>query len=193
MSLHIIACGVFSDALQQIDPRRFYRNITLSYTDPCLHNYPVLLLEEIKRQIQRAKIAGDRIVCLYGHCAPDLDPLLQEMGVTRVPGAHCYEMLLGSRSFQRIVDEEPGTYFIEKNLVLNFSEYCSQPLELDDPLMRKSYFQHYTRLAYIRQPLDPDTVMPGVHAISQFLELKPFVIDSDYSELESNLLKLFAD
>jgi len=73
------------------------------------------------------------------------------------------------------------------------SEYCIQPLELDDPLMRKSFFRYYTRLAYIRQTFDPDTVMPNVHELSQFLKLKPLVIDADYSELTSNLLKLFDD
>ncbi|MBU0768421.1 MAG: hypothetical protein KJ687_04965, partial [Proteobacteria bacterium] len=68
--------------------------------------------------------------------------------------------------------------------------YCIQPLEIDDPLMRESYFQHYTRLAYIRQPLDHDTIMPNVHDISRFLKLKPMVIDADYSELTANLLRL---
>jgi hypothetical protein len=59
--------------------------------------------------------------------------------------------------------------------------------------MRESYFQHYTRLAYVRQHLDPDTVMPNVYHISKFLKLKPMVIDADYSELTANLLKLFDD
>ena len=85
---------------------------------------------------------------------------------------------------------EVKTYFIEKDLILNFFEYCIQPLELYDPLIRESCFQHYTRLAYIRQPLDPDTVIPNVHDISQLLDLKPLVIDADYSELTANLLKL---
>jgi len=59
--------------------------------------------------------------------------------------------------------------------------------------MRESYFKHYTRLAYIRQPFDPDTVMPNVHDISRLLDLKTLVIDADYSELTKNLLRLFAN
>ena len=90
----------------------------------------------------------------------------------------------------RVNTEEAGTYFLEKDLILNFPEYCIQPLELNDPLMRKSYFQYYRRLAYIRQPLDPDTIMPNVHDISRFLKLKPIVIEADYSELEANLIRM---
>ena len=192
MSIRIIACGVFRDALRRIKPKRFHQDISITYLSPYLHNYPQNLEKEIWHQIHLAKKAGDEILCLYGRCYPDFDDHLYEVGIPRVPGEHCYEILLGSRRFNAIVDEEAGTYFIEKDLILNFSEYCIQPLELDDPLMRGSYFQHYTRLAYVRQPLDPDTVMPNVHHISQFLDLKPMVIDADYSELTANLLKLFS-
>ncbi|MFC1826278.1 DUF1638 domain-containing protein [Thermodesulfobacteriota bacterium] len=193
MSIRIIACGVFRDALRQIEPQRFHQNVTVTYIDPYLHNYPQKLKEEILHQIHLAQKAGDEILCLYGKCYPELDDHLYEMGISRIPGAHCYEILLGSRRFRAIVDEEAGTYFIEKDLILNFPEYCIQSLELDDPSMRKSFFQHYTQLAYIRQPLDPDTVMPNVHNISRFLDLKPLVIDADYSELRANLFKFFSD
>ena len=193
MSLRIIACGVFRDALGQIEFQRFHQSVAITYITPHLHNHPQKLKEEILHQIHLAKKAGDEILCLYGRCYPELDGHLYEMGIPRVPGGHCYEILLGSRRFRAIIDEEAGTYFIEKDLILNFPEYCIQPLELDDPLMRESYFQHYTRLAYIRQPLDPDTVIPNVHAISQFLKLKPMVIDADYSELTINLLRLFSE
>jgi len=190
MSIRIIACGVFRDALRQIEPQRFHQNVTITFINPYLHNYPQKLKEEILHQIHLAKKAGDEILCLYGRCYPDLDDHLYEMGIPRVPGEHCYEILLGSRRFHAIIDEEAGTYFVEKDLILNFSEYCIQPLELDDPLMLESCFQYYKRLAYIRQSLDPDTIMPNVHDISRFLKLKPMVIDADYSELTANLLRL---
>ena len=192
MSIRIIACGVFRDALRYIEPQRFRQNVTVTYINPYLHNYPQKLKEEIRYQVHQAKKAGDKILCLYGRCYPDLDDHLCEMGIPRVPGEHCYEILLGSRRFHAIIDEEAGTYFVEKDLILNFSEYCIQPLELDDPLMLESCFQYYKRLAYIRQPLDSDSIIPGFRDISQFLNLKPMVIDADYSELKTKLIKLFS-
>ena len=190
MSIRIIACGVFRDALRQIEPQRYFQNVAITYITPHLHNYPQKLQKEILYQIRLAQKAGDEILCLYGRCYPELDDHLDAMGIPRIPGEHCYEILLGSQRFHAIINEEAGTYFIEKDLVLNFPEYCMQPLELDDALMRESYFQHYTRLAYIRQSFDPDTVMSHVHDISRFLELKPLVIDADYAELTASLLRL---
>jgi hypothetical protein len=191
MSIRIIACGVFRDALRHIDPQRFHQNVTITYIDPYLHNYPQKLKAEILHHIDLAKKAGDDILCLYGRCYPDMDRYLYEMGISRVPGEHCYEILLGPKRFRAIIEEEAGTYFIEKNLILNFSEYCIQSLELDDPVMRESFFQHYKRLIYIRQPFDPDSVISGFYDISQFLNLKPIVMDVDYSELKTKLIKLF--
>lgn len=193
MSIRIIACGVFRDALKRIEPQRFYQNVAITFIPPHLHNYPQKLKKEIMHQIHLAQKAEGKILCLFGQCYPDLDNHLCEMGIPRIPGDHCYEILLTSRRFHAIIDEEARTYFIEKDLILNFSEYCIQPLELDDPLMRECCFKHYKRLAYIRQPLDPDTLMPNVYHISKLLKLKPLVIDADYSELTANLLKLFDD
>lgn len=192
MSIRIIACGVFRDALRQIEPQRFQHNVAITYITPYLHNYPHKLKSEILHQIHLAQKAKDVILLLYGKCYPELDQHLDEMGISRVSGEHCYEILLGSKRFHAIIDEEAGTYFIEKDLILNFPEYCIQPLELDDPLMRESCFKHYTRLAYIRQPLDPDSVIPSVYGISRFLNLRPLLVDADYSELKTNLLKLFS-
>jgi hypothetical protein len=192
MSIRIIACGVFRDALRHIEPQRFHQNVTITYINPYLHNYPQKLKEEILYQIHLAKKAGDKILCLYGRCYPDLDDHLCEMGIPRVPGEHCYEILLESRRFHALIDEEAGTYFVEKDLILNFPEYCIQPLELDDPLMRGIFFQHYKRLVYIRQPFDSERITPDFHDISQFLNLKPMVVDTDYSELKAKLIKLLS-
>ncbi len=192
MSIRIIACGVFRDALRHIEPQRFHQNVTITYINPYLHNYPQKLKEEILYQIHLAKKAGDKILCLYGRCYPDLDDHLCEMGIPRVPGEHCYEILLESKRFHALIDEEAGTYFVEKDLILNFHEYCIQPLELDDPLMRGIFFQHYKRLVYIRQPFDSERITPDFHDISQFLNLKPVVVDTDYSELKAKLIKLLS-
>ena len=192
MSIRIIACGVFRDALRHIEPQNFHQNVTITYIDPYLHNYPQKLKEEILHHIYLAKKSEDDILCLYGRCYPDMDSDLYEMGIPRVPGEHCYEILLGRKRFRAIIEEEAGTFFMEKNLILNFSEYCIHPLELDDPLMRESFFQHYKRLVYIRQPFDSNSIISGFREISQFLNLRPMVIDADYSELKAKLIQLFS-
>jgi len=107
--------------------------------------------------------------------------------VIKVPGSHCYEMLLGSERFQKLVDETAGTYFLERELILNFEEYCIEPLELHDEEMRKCCFEHYQRLLYVRQPLDPDLV-PNARELAEFLELSLDIVDADYWHLEKKLI-----
>ena len=60
---------------------------------------------------------------------------------------------------------------------------------MDDDEIRKTCFEHYKRLLYIRQPGDPDLV-PQASEIADFLELSLAVSDADYSHLEKALVKL---
>jgi hypothetical protein len=110
-------------------------------------------------------------------------------GTVKVPGPHCYEMLLGSDQFARVIEETAGTYFLEKELILNFEEYCVEPLELNDEEMRKYCFANYRRLLYVRQPSDPDLV-PKADEYAKFLELSLEIRDADYSHLERELVEL---
>ena len=106
-----------------------------------------------------------------------------------MPGHSCYEMLLGTERFEKFMDETAGTYFLEKDLILNFREYCIEPLELDDEEMRECYFKHYRKLLYVRQSNDPDLVSQAGE-IADLLELSLSVSDADYSHLEKALMKL---
>jgi hypothetical protein len=98
-------------------------------------------------------------------------------------------MLLGTERFEQFMDETAGTYFLEKDLILNFREYCIEPLELDDEEMRECYFKHYRKLLYVRQPADPDLVSQA-YELADFLELSLAVSDADYVHLEKSLIKL---
>jgi len=106
-----------------------------------------------------------------------------------VPGDYCYEMLLGAELFQQLIDDTAGTYFLEKELILNFEEYCMNPLELYDQEIRKYCFEHYRRLLYVRQPEDPDLTFQAGE-IAKFLNLSLEIRDVDYSHLEKKLIKL---
>ncbi len=189
MSIRIIACGVFEDALKYLSVQAHYPDMRITCLRPALHNLPPELKKELTEVIRTAHASGDEVICLYGQCFPAMDNFVQEESIVRTPGAHCYEIFLGSEAFQRILQEETGTYFLEKELIVNFRKYCIQPLELHDPELREWYFRHYKRLLYIRQPLDPD-LLEKAREIASFLSLKFSVLDADYGELKANLLKL---
>jgi hypothetical protein len=185
----IVACGVFKPAIEHLRLANRYPNLRFTYLPPVLHITPQKLEQHLLRRITAAQRKDERIICLYGECIPDLSNVCQYQGVMKVPGHSCYEMLLGNERFEQFIDETAGTYFLEKDLIINFREYCIEPLELDDEEMRDCYFQHYRKLLYVRQPTDPDLISQA-HDLADFLELSLSVSDADYSHLEKSLIRL---
>lgn len=185
----IITCTVFKPALEYLQLEKRYPNVRLTYLPSNLHLRPQELKKRIKNRIVAAQKRNERIICLYGDCFPDIDHFCQQHGVVKVPGHYCYEMLLGSERFERLINEMAGTYFAEKDLILHFQEYCVRPLELEDEEMRRYCFEHYKRLLYVRQPSDPDLEVQAGE-VADFLELSLYISDADYSYLEKNLIEL---
>ena len=185
----IIACAVFRPALDYLRLENRYPDLRLTYLPANLHLRPQDLKDRLLKEILSAQERGERVICLYGECFPGISDLCEQHGVIKVPGHYCYEMLLGTERFQEIVDEMAGTYFLEKELILNFKQYCIEPLELNDKEMRKNCFEHYRRLLYVRQPLDPNLI-PKAGKVAEFLELSLDIVDADYSHLEKKLIDL---
>jgi len=185
----IVACAVFKPAIEYLHLECRYPNLRLTYLPSKLHLRPQELEKHLLTRIKAAQKRNERVICLYGDCFPDIDDFCQEHGVIKVPGHYCYEMLLGSERFKQLIEEMTGTYFAEKDLILNFEEYCVRPLELRDEEMRNYCFQQYRRLLYVRQPSDPDLV-PKASEVAEFLGLPLDISDADYSHLEKELTKL---
>jgi len=186
---HIIACAVFMLAIKHLQLQKRYNNMRLTYLPARLHLKPIELKKRLQREVSKAKAKGERIICLYGDCFPGIDDFCKRRNVVKVPGSYCYEMLLGTERFKQLVDETTGTYFLEEGLIINFEDYCLQPLELQDEEMRRQCFEHYKRLLYIRQPADPDLI-PRASELAQFLRLSLEVQDADYSHIDKTLTKL---
>lgn len=189
-STRLIACGVFKPALEHLRVEARYPRVRSHYLSSNLHLRPQDLRRQLSETITSARQRGERVLCLYGTCFPDIEDFCRHRGVTKVPGFHCYEILLGSEQYQNIMNEMPGTYFLEKDLILNFEEYCLEPLELHDEETRKSFFEHYERIVYLRQPSDPD-LLSKVNELATFLQLSLEIQDADYSHLKKILDDLF--
>ncbi len=185
----IIACAVFKPAMEHLKLEYRYPQLRLTYLPSNLHLRPQYLENRLKKEIASAKKRNEKVICLYGNCFPGIEDFCQQRGAIKVPGHYCYEMLLGSERFRQSIEEIAGTYFLEKDLILNFEEYCMKPLELHDEEMRKCCFEHYQRLLYVRQPSDPD-LAPRASEIAEFLSLFLETSDADYSSLEKKLIEI---
>ncbi len=125
-----------------------------------LHNTPSRIPEAMRAKIRANRAAYDEILCLYGDCgtAGELDRVLQEEGVSRIEGAHCYAFYAGEETFARLMDDEPGTFFLTDFLARHFDALVIRGLGLDRfPQLRDDYFGNYRRLVHLAQFDDPET------------------------------------
>jgi hypothetical protein len=185
----IIACGAFRAALETLKLEERFPHVHVTFLPANLHVWPDKLKHRLSREVRKAQRNNERVVCLYGECFPGIDEFCERRGIIRAPVLYCYEALLGSEQFHGIMDEAAGTFFLERELIVNFDEYCVEPLELYDEEMRASYFKHYKRVLYVRQPSDPDLV-PRAMELARFLNLALEIRDADYLYFKNRLLEL---
>lgn len=185
----IISCDVFRAALRYLGLGKRYPHVSVTYLPSNLHIRPHILKDLVLETIDKAQQRREEVICLYGDCFPDICDCCRERGAVKVPGAHCYEILLGHEHFQRIMDETAGTYFMERDLIEDFENLCIRPLELYDDEIRGYFFQHYQRVVYVKQPLDRNLV-GRANELAAFLNLALEVQDADYSHLERELSRL---
>jgi hypothetical protein len=188
----IIACNVFRSAMEHLDIQRRYPDLSIRYLPAHLHLRPMELKRRLLAEIGEARDRRQPVGCLYGHCFEDIEDVLKEAGVPRIRAGHCFEILMGGDRFRQWIRDQAGTFFVEKELVENFEAYCWEPLELHDPQMRHWYFEHYRRVAYIRQPQDPD-LTAAAQRIAEALDLGLQVVEADYGELEHALHQLIGE
>lgn len=162
--LRVITCGAIAPELKQA-----YAALGLEVViDPLpapLHNTPELITAAVLDRI--AAHPHDRILVGYADCGTGgrLDAALDELGIERLPGAHCYELFAGAQAFAEIQGAEPGTFYLTDFLLRNFDLLVWRGLGLDrHPELRDVYFANYRRLVLLSQRAEPADIVAGQNA-----------------------------
>ena len=135
-----------------------HRSFDVVYLPANLHNRPAEIPAAVERAVLNAA-PHDRVFIAYADCGTGglLDPLIDRLGATRLPGAHCYEFFSGAATFAALADAEPGTFYLTDFLARHFDALVIQGLGLDrHPELRDQYFAHYARVVLLSQSDDPD-------------------------------------
>lgn len=167
----ILGCGALARELLDVVGRNQIENISVECLPAILHNRPEKIPGAVRERLERT--AGhDRVFVAYGDCGTGgrLDAVLEEFGVDRLPGAHCYEFYAGGGTWQRMHDREPGTFYLTDYLARHFERIVWQGLGLDRwPQLRDDYFGNYTRLVYLAQTEDTDLDERAAEAAKRLL------------------------
>lgn len=155
----VIGCGALAKELVALTRRAGLPEVDLTCLSATLHNRPERIPGAVRDRIRRARAAGRmQLFVAYADCGTGglLDRVLEDEGVARLEGAHCYEVYAGRAAFAHLAEEEPGTFYLTDFLARNFERLVIRGLGLDrHPDLLPLYFGNYRRVVYLAQTEDP--------------------------------------
>jgi hypothetical protein len=157
----VIACGALAREIATLRRINDWPAIDVRCLPAELHNRPERIAPAVREEIRAHRDRYRTIFVAYGECgtAGQLDAVLEEEGVERIAGAHCYEFFAGSRNFAELSEAEPGTFYLTDFLVRHFDRLVTRGLGLDrHPELAGEYFRHYKKLVYLAQTRVPATI-----------------------------------
>jgi hypothetical protein len=189
----VIACGALGGPIRDIAARRGWL-IELHCLPALLHNRPAAIAPQVERLAEAAQARGLPVAIGYADCGTygALDELSARLGLRRLPGLHCYDLLAGPDRVAALFEAEPGTYVLTDFLVRSFRRTVLAGLGLDRyPELWPDYFGHYRRLVWLAQSRDP-ALDAEAEAVAARFGLPLTVIDTGLSRLERELEHLLA-
>lgn len=190
----MIACGALGGHIREIAARRGWP-IELRCLPSLLHNHPDRIAPAAERLARELQARGLRVALGYADCGSygALDELCQRLGLRRLPGLHCYDVLAGPDRLRAMLAAEPGTYLLTDFLVRSFRRSVLAELGLDRyPGLWPDYFGHYRRVAWLAQSPDPALAAEAA-AIAAMVGLPLTVIDVGTTGLERELESLLGE
>ena len=166
----IIACGALVRELQYLIAQNAKLEIDIKAIPATYHNRPEKIASAVKRRITWARSRYEHIFVAYADCGTggDLDRLLEQEQVERLPGAHCYAFFSGVDAFAARGDEDMRSFFLTDFLVRQFQTLVIRGLGLDrHPELMPVYFGNYERVVYLSQLPTPELIAKAEAAAQQ--------------------------
>src|SRR5262252_9532737 len=190
----VIACGALGGHIREIAARRGWR-IELHCLPALLHNRPGQITVHAERTARRALAGRRRVALAYADCGTygALDELCARLGLRRLPGLHCYDVLAGPSRMRALLHAEPGTYVLTDYLVRSFERTVVAGLGLDaHPELWPDYFRHYRRVIWLAQDRSAPMQAQAEQVAARF-GLPLTVIETGTGRLEAELARLVGD
>ncbi|MGO8961078.1 MAG: DUF1638 domain-containing protein [Streptosporangiaceae bacterium] len=190
----MIACGALAGHIREISAR-LALPVEVVPLPAVLHNHPDRIVAAAERLAVSLQNRGLRVALGYADCGSygGLDELCARLGIRRLSGLHCYDVLGGADRIRELLEREPGTYLLTDFLVRSFDRTVLAGLGLDrHPELWPDYFRHYRRLVWLAQRRDA-ALDQQAEAIAARFGLPLRVIDVGTGGLERELMVLTAD
>ena len=155
----VIACGALAQEIVQLQALNGWNHLHLKCLDAELHNKPQLIAGKLREKIAEHRNQYENIFVAYADCGTggDIDRVLEDENIERLPGAHCYSFFVGEQRFREISEQELGSFYLTDFLAKHFERLVIKGLKLDrHPELRDQYFGNYKRVVYLSQQDNPN-------------------------------------
>jgi hypothetical protein len=153
----VVACGAIARHVREVAARRGWP-VDVHALPPLLHNRPGRIAAAVEERILELRGRYAQVAVGYADCGTSgaHRSSSARLGVARLPGAHCYDVLAGAQRFRELLEAEPGTYVLTDWLAANIDRAVVAELGLDrHPELREVYFGHYRRVVWLAQHPTP--------------------------------------
>ena len=157
----VIACGALAREIAALTRANGWTALEVRCLPAELHNRPERIAPAVRETIAANRGQYAQMFVAYADCVTrgELDQVLREEGIERLPGAHCYEFFATARVFAQLADGEPGTFYLTDFLLRHFERLVVRPLGLDrHPELVQEYFRNYRKLVYLSQAPRADAI-----------------------------------
>ena len=108
----IIACGALAREIDALKRANGWDQLQVQCLDAALHNRPKSIPAKVEALLEKHFHQYERVFVAYADCGTGgaLDTVLARWGVSRLPGAHCYEVFATSPVFHALAAAEPSVW-----------------------------------------------------------------------------------
>lgn len=185
----LLACGALAREIVDLIEINNWQAFDIQCLPAKWHNTPQFIVPALREKIREARDEYTKIYVVYGDCGTGglLDAMLQEEGVERIAGPHCYAFYSGNARFAARAEEDMTSFFLTDYIVRQFDKLIWQGLGLDKhPELRADYFGNYTKVIYLAQ-IDDEGLRDAAEAAARKLGLEYEYRFTGYGELASEL------
>lgn len=150
----LIACGALAREIVTLIETNGWSHLDVTCLPAKWHNEPQKIPGGVREKIKAAKGKYSKIYCVYADCGTGglLDKVLEEEGVERIGGPHCYSFFSGNSAFAAREAEDFTAFFLTDYLARHFDKLIWQGLGLDrHPELLPDYFGNYEKVIYLAQ------------------------------------------
>lgn len=190
----VVACGALAQDLDRVASDHGWP-VDVHPLPPLLHNRPDRIAGEVARLATELRRTYRTVAVGYADCGTygALDQVCDRLGLRRLGGHHCYDVLAGQARMRELFERESGTYLLTDFLVRSFTRTVVVELGLDRfPELRPDYFRHYRRIVWLTQRPTAELVEKA-KAAAELLELPLEVVRVGDAGLVRELRALLGD